>query len=62
VVHSDNKLSLQLRITDATGKLVYTAKGSPNQAFRFGEGLGTGVYLIEVRQGNEVKTVKAIKN
>lgn len=61
VVHSDYKLPLQLRITDATGKMVYTAKGTPNQAFRFGETLSTGVYMVEVRQGEEVKIVKAVK-
>ncbi len=61
VVHSDNKQSLQLRITDATGKMVYTAKGTPNQTFRFGEMLGNGIYMVEIRQGGEVQTVKAVK-
>ncbi len=61
VVHSDNKLPLQLRIADVTGKLVYTSKGQPEQTYRFGESFAPGVYMIEVRQGSEVKTIKGVK-
>ncbi len=60
--HTAKAEAIQLRVIDINGKVVYTAKGSPTQAFTFGEALTNGVYLIEVRQGNEVKTLKAIKN
>ena len=53
--------AIQLRVIDVNGKVVYTAKGSPTQAFTFGEALTVGVYMIEVRQGNEVKTYKVVK-
>ena len=53
--------AIQLRVIDINGKVVYTAKGSPAQAFTFGEAFANGIYMVEVRQGDEVKTMKAVK-
>lgn len=60
-IHTDNKQALQVRVTDINGRSVFTAKGTPDQSFKFGANFATGTYLVEVRQGNEVKTFKAIK-
>ncbi len=46
---------------DVNGKVVYTAQGRSNQSFTFGEAFMIGMYMVEVRQGNEVKILKAIK-
>ena len=61
LVHSDKTTPILLRVLDVNGKAIYTAKGQPDQAFRFGGEFISGVYLVELRQGDEVKTVKAIK-
>ncbi len=53
--------AVQLKVIDVNGRVVYTAKGSPTQTFSFGEALTVGIYMIEVRQGNEVKTYKVVK-
>ena len=50
-----------VRVLDVNGKTLYTTK-TASQSITFGENFAPGVYLIEVRQGNEVKTLKAIKN
>ncbi len=54
--------AVQIRVIDVNGRSMYTAKGLPEQAFRFGESFAAGVYMIEVRQGEEVKNLKAVKN
>ena len=53
--------AIEIRVIDVNGKSLFTAKGMAEQAFRFGESFAPGVYMIEVRQGDEVKTVKAVK-
>ncbi len=53
--------SINIRVLDVNGKTAYAAKGMPGQVFHFGEQLKAGTYLVEVRQGEEVKTVKAVK-
>ena len=46
---------------DAVGRNVYESKGNAEQSFRFGNSFINGIYLIEVRQGDEVKMIKAVK-
>ncbi len=60
-VFTENKQAVQLRVLDVNGKTLYTTKGFPEQAFKFGEAIVPGTYLVEVRQGETVKTVKAVK-
>ncbi len=62
VAHSGNTAeSVSVRVIDANGRSVYETKGQPEQSFMFGDKLSNGLYMIEVRQGNEVKTIKAMK-
>lgn len=61
-VHAPKLDAITIRVLDVNGKAVYATKGQPEQAFRFGEMFAPGVYLVEVRQGNQVKTVKAVRN
>ena len=50
-----------IRVLDVNGKTLFADKGLPNQSFRFGESFISGTYLVEIRQGEEVKTLKAVK-
>ena len=53
---------VQVVIFDALGRLVKKIeRGDPMNAIRFGEDLKTGVYMVEVRQGVNRKTLKLIK-
>ena len=61
IVHSDNQQAIQLRVLDVNGKSLYEIKGKPEQSFRFGGSLLSGVYLVEVKQGEITKTAKAVK-
>lgn len=61
MVHAPKQDALTIRIFDVNGKIVHTVKGMPEQTIRFGEGFTSGTYMVEVRQGDYMKTVKAIK-
>ncbi len=60
-VKATTQEAVQLKVIDINGRSLFTTKGLPEQAFKFGESFAPGVYMIEVRQGDEVKTVKAVK-
>ncbi len=61
IAHSSIKDAVQVRVTDVNGRNLYATKGIPGQTIRFGEGFIPGTYLIEVRQGDILKTLKAVK-
>ncbi len=61
VVHAPKQDAVQVRIMDVNGKTVYNAKTMPEHSLRIGESFISGVYMIEVRQGDQVKTLKAVK-
>ncbi len=50
-----------VRIFDMNGRVLYTTK-TGNQSITFGENFAPGVYMVEVRQGESVRTLKAVKN
>ena len=50
-----------LTVYDMYGKKVYVTNGSANRNYRFGENLVIGVYVVEIRQGNNRKTIKLVK-
>ncbi len=51
-----------VRVMDVNGRTIYTSKSTGNQSIIFGETFAPGVYLVEVRNGVVVKTLKAVKN
>ena len=62
VAHSSNLQPVNIRVIDSNGSNVYSTKGLAEQTFSFGDKFANGLYMIEVRQGNEVKTMKAVKS
>ncbi len=60
-VKSTKRESVSIRVLNVNGKTAFASKGMPGQTFTFGEQLNSGTYLVEVRQGDEVKTLKAVK-
>ena len=53
---------VQVRVFDVNGKIICQAKGAPEQPIFFGKSWMGGMYLIEVRQGDDVKILKVVKN
>jgi hypothetical protein len=56
---SDEKIEVNL--LDINGRLLANLKAVKNQTLRFGEDLRPGVYMLDVRQGEQRKTIKVIK-
>ena len=57
-VYGQRNVPVQMRVPDVNDKSLQQMKGAAEQAFRFGSSLSTGLYLIEVRQEDDLKTVK----
>ena len=53
--------NVQIRIFDVNGRKIMETKGVTGQSFVFGNEFTTGIYLIEIRQGKELKLGKAVK-
>ncbi len=56
--------SLNLKVTDATGREVYNnrfmVEGSMNTTLDFGQTLSNGVYMVEMLQNGELKTMRMV--
>ncbi len=59
--HGESNTPVQIRITDVNGKIVGLLKSNVAQNFTFGSEWAPGIYLVEARQGNEIRTLKAVK-
>ena len=60
-LHNDKTEPVLLNVTDVNGKTMYATKGNAASTFRFGSSLAPGVYLVTIRQGEEIKSLKAVK-
>jgi len=57
---------LQVRITDATGRMVYSnryiVEGAINTTMDFGQTLAGGVYMVEMVQNGQLNTMRMVVN
>jgi hypothetical protein len=53
--------TVHLSVFDVNGKKVYTANGNANKDYRFGQSFIPGVYMAELMQGSERRTIKLVK-
>ena len=61
LVNGKPNQEVQIRVLDLQGRAAYQTKGFTAQSYTFGQSFAPGMYMVEVRQGNEVKTLKAVK-
>ena len=52
---------IDISITDIQGRKVFQAKGNPNQKYLFGKSLRPGIYILQIRQGKDIRTMKLMK-
>jgi hypothetical protein len=57
----DSKYKAAITVRDMYGHAVYQTAGSVFDTYRFGNSFAGGVYLVEVRNGNMVQTLKLVK-
>jgi len=61
-VQSDNlNDKVEIKVNDIMGRQVYITTGTTNRNYQFGGNFVTGVYIVEVRQGDKRSTIKLIK-
>jgi hypothetical protein len=62
-IRSDvNSQPVTIRIVDILGRVVETRRNlQPNQIVHMGESLRRGIYIVELRQGDEVRYVRILK-
>ncbi len=60
-MESSSKEDVELTVTNMLGVKVYEGRGGIGNAYEFGAGFASGMYILQIRQGNEVHTVKLVK-
>jgi hypothetical protein len=61
LVKTADKGTFKARILDVLGREIKSFTGESDQTIKFGNELKSGVYMIEVREGDKVKTVRVVK-
>jgi hypothetical protein len=61
ILSGNSNKPVELRVVDMYGRSVYYARGSANQSYEFGERFTGGVYIVQILQGELVKTLKVVK-
>ena len=61
VVNSNDKNKILLNVTDASGRIIYTASAVAGQRAHFGDKFLPGVYIAEVISGDKKLHIKIIK-
>lgn len=56
-----NNSTIQLRVMDINGRVLYKATGTSDKVYRFGDKFLPGLYFVEMMQGTERKTIKVAK-
>ncbi|MDP2068073.1 MAG: Ig-like domain-containing protein, partial [Lutibacter sp.] len=52
---------VEVNVFDLLGRQVYTKQGNAQDSYEFGQQFQVGVYLVTVKQGNNVASLKVIK-
>ncbi|MGH2563236.1 MAG: T9SS type A sorting domain-containing protein, partial [Ginsengibacter sp.] len=60
-VKGNNREPIGIIVTDVLGRKLFEQKGNANQQYNLGRSLKTGIYLVKVIQGNNVQTIKIVK-
>lgn len=60
-ITSSSNEKIEAKLLDENGRLISKLNTVKNQSLRFGDDLRPGVYLVEITQGEQHKTIKVIK-
>jgi hypothetical protein len=61
LVESSRNEAFEIKIYDIMGRQIQTVRGTPGTPLRIGEAFMKGHYILEVKQGNNYKTVTIVK-
>ncbi|HEY5462802.1 MAG TPA: T9SS type A sorting domain-containing protein [Hanamia sp.] len=60
-VHGNSTDQVLIFVTDVLGRKCYQAQGNSNQQYKLGSNLRPGIYFVQVLQGDNVQTIKIVK-
>jgi hypothetical protein len=60
-IESSSSEDVSLTVVNMLGVKVYEGRGGVDGQYSFGETFAKGIYILQIRQGNEVHTVKLVK-
>ncbi|MEO8711335.1 MAG: glycosyl hydrolase family 28-related protein [Parafilimonas sp.] len=60
-IQTNSKQKIVFFVTDVYGRIIYSATGSAEKSYQFGEQFSPGVYMLKCIQGNVSKTYKIVK-
>ena len=58
---NDDMQKVEVNVFDLLGRQVYSKQGNAQDSYEFGQNFQVGVYLVTVKQGNNVASLKVIK-
>jgi hypothetical protein len=59
---SGDRSDVEITVTNMTGQKMYETKGTIDQLYQFGAEFTSGIYILQIRQGNALHTVKLVKS
>ncbi|MEO9070339.1 MAG: T9SS type A sorting domain-containing protein [Ginsengibacter sp.] len=60
-VQGNNQDKVFITVTDILGRRLYQAEGSANQQYKLGSNLSRGIFIVQVLQGQNIQTIKIVK-
>ena len=60
-LNSRSSEKIQVRVLDLAGRQYFIAQNKPGSSIRFGKDLKAGLYIVEITEGNQKRTVKVVK-
>ena len=60
-VQGNNTDKVLITITDLLGRRMYQQQGMANQQYKLGSNLRNGIYIVQVLQGDNLQTIKIVK-
>ena len=62
LIEGKNNEKINVAVMSEDGKIVFQTAGFTNKMYKFGGNFATGLYIIKVTNGANLKTIKAIKS
>ena len=60
-LNSRSSEKIEVRVLDLAGRQYFIAQNKPGSSIRFGKDLKAGLYIVEITEGNQKRTVKVVK-
>jgi hypothetical protein len=60
-LNSRSSEKVMVKISDLAGRQYFVAQSKPGTTLRFGKDLKAGVYIVEITEGSQKRSIKVVK-